>query len=102
MLKTLSEAYKVCQLSGYNLSAYQGFYLATLGGAKSLSIDDKTGNFEPGKEADFIVIDFKSTPLMKRRMENTKDISEKLFALMMMGDDRSVFETYVMGKSVDL
>ncbi len=102
MLKTLSEAYKVCQLSGYNLSAYQGFYLATLGGAKSLSIDDKTGNFEPGKEADFIVIDFKSTPLMKRRMENTKDIIEKLFALMMMGDDRSVFETYVMGKSVDL
>ncbi len=45
MLQTLNEAYKVLQLQGYRLSAYEAFYLATLGGAKSLGLDDLIGNF---------------------------------------------------------
>ncbi|XMR33692.1 amidohydrolase family protein [Escherichia coli] len=39
MLQTLNEAYKVMQLQGERLSAYQAFYLATLGGAHSLGLD---------------------------------------------------------------
>ncbi|MCV5491554.1 amidohydrolase family protein, partial [Escherichia coli] len=57
MLQTLNEAYKVMQLQGERLSAYQAFYLATLGGAHSLGLDEKIGSFAVGKEADFVVLD---------------------------------------------
>lgn len=48
MLQTLNEAYKVLQLQGYRLSAYEAF-LRTLGGAKSLGLDDLIGNFYTAK-----------------------------------------------------
>jgi N-acyl-D-aspartate/D-glutamate deacylase len=51
------EAYKVGQLQSYRLRASEAFYHATLGGAHALRLDDKIGNFAPGKEADFVVID---------------------------------------------
>jgi len=98
MLQTLNEAYKVLQLNGQSLSPFQAFYQATLGSAESLRMDDKVGNFEVGKEADFIVIDLSATPLMKRRMEHANNLKEQLFALMMLGGDRNIEATYVMGE----
>ncbi len=97
MLQTLNEAYKVLQMNGQSLSPYRALYLATLGSARALYIDDKVGNFEPGKEADFVVLDLGSTPLMERRLEPVSDPMEKLFVLMMLGDDRAVAATYLMG-----
>nr|CAA6828650.1 MAG: Guanine deaminase (EC [uncultured Thiotrichaceae bacterium] len=97
MLKTGSEAYKVTQLRGKKLSAFQALYLATLSGAKALYLDDKIGNFKTGKEADFVVLNFKGTPLIERRMQHTKTLHEKLFALIMLGDDRSISATYILG-----
>src|ERR671938_49078 len=40
------------------LSPYRAFYLATLGGARSLYLDDVLGNFDKGKEADFVALDW--------------------------------------------
>jgi guanine deaminase len=97
ILQTLNEAYKVSQMSGQTLTSMKAFYLATLGGAKALSLDHKLGNFELDKEADFVVLDLESTPLMERRMDNSDSIQDKLFALMMLGDDRAVHATFVMG-----
>jgi guanine deaminase len=57
MLRTLGEAYKVGQLQSYRLRASEAFYHATLGGARALRLEEKIGNFQPGKEADFVVID---------------------------------------------
>ncbi len=99
MLETLNEAYKVSQLRGQKLSAYRALYLATLGGTEALYLDDRIGNFMSGKEADFVVLNFDSTPLIARRMAHTQDFNEKLFVLMMLGDDRSVTATYVMGEA---
>ena len=98
LLQTLAESYKVTKLLGKSLSAYQALYLATLGGAKSLYLDDKLGNFAIGKEADFVVLNFDSTPLIKRRIANSSNLHEKLFPLMMLGDDRSVSAVYIMGE----
>jgi guanine deaminase len=72
ILRTMSEAYKVAQLQGKKMTALQSFYLATLGGAKALNLDREIGNFQIGKEADFIVIDPKATELMKIRLENSQ------------------------------
>ncbi|MDO9596923.1 MAG: guanine deaminase [Azoarcus sp.] len=100
MLQTLNEAYKVLQLKGQHLSAERAFYLATLGGARSLYLDDRIGNFEPGKEADFVVLDPQATPLITRRMARADTLSERLFVLMMLGDDRCVARTHVLGEAV--
>ncbi|ELW2048524.1 guanine deaminase, partial [Escherichia coli] len=100
MLQTLNEAYKVLQLQGYRLSAYEAFYLATLGGAKSLGLDDLIGNFLPGKEADFVVMEPTATPLQQLRYDNSVSLVDKLFVMMTLGDDRSIYRTYVDGRLV--
>jgi guanine deaminase len=98
MLQTMNEAYKVLQLNGQPLSAASAFYLATLGGAHSLYLDDRIGNFAPGKEADFVVLDPQATPLLARRSANCETLAERLFVLMMLGDDRAVAATHVLGE----
>ena len=100
MLQTLNEAYKICQLRNYSLAPQKAFYMATLGNAKTLQLDSKIGNFEAGKEADFIVVDLQSTPLMARKQAKCSTLDEVLFSLMMLGDDRAISETYVAGKQV--
>jgi guanine deaminase len=100
LLATMNEAYKVGQLRRHRASAFKLFYLATLGAARALRLDDKIGNFTPGKEADFLVLDAKTLPLVKRRWDHSSTFEEKLFALAILGDDRAVAETYVAGKLV--
>ena len=97
-LRNLNEAYKVTKLKGQRLSPLQALYLITLGGARALYLDDRIGNFETGKEADFIVADWRSTPLLARRIEAAGELIEKLFALIMLGDDRAIFATHIMGR----
>lgn len=98
--RTVAEGYKVLQLQGQTLTPLRAFYLATLGGARSLYLDDRIGNFEPGKEADFVVVDPGATPLMARRMSLARGISDRLFALMVLGDDRHIEAVHLAGKEV--
>lgn len=97
ILQTLQKAYKVAQMTGHRLDPMRAYYLATLGGARALYEDHLIGNFEVGKEADFIVLDRKATPIMERRMANTNSLEEQLFAMMVLGDDRSIVATHIMG-----
>jgi len=99
-LQTLNEAYKIARMQGVKLDALNSFYMATLGSAASLSLDDRIGNFKPGKEADFLLLDKKATPLLKHRMGTCTSLAEELFVLMTIGDDRVVAETYVAGNCV--
>jgi len=98
VLRTASEAYKVLHLQGQALPPFDALYLATLGAARALYLEDKIGNFEPGKEADFVVLDSRATSITSRRLSRSDDVAEKLFALIMLGDDRSVVATYLMGE----
>ena len=99
-LQTLNEAYKVQQLQGEKLSAFEALYHATLGGAKALSLDDRLGNFNIGKEADFVVLDLNATALQQLRQSRAKNIEDAFFALTMLGDDRNIAATYVYGAAV--
>ncbi|MDH0745407.1 guanine deaminase [Pseudomonas sp. GD03842] len=100
LLQTLNEAYKVMQLQGAKLSPFKSLYLATLGGARALRLEDRIGNLQEGSEADFVVLDFNATPLLSYRMKQATSIEEKLFVLMTLGDDRTVSETYSAGALV--
>lgn len=53
----------------------------------------------PNKEADFVVIDLGATALLERRMTQTSSLEEKLFVLMMLGDDRVIEQTVIAGVS---
>ena len=100
LLQTFNEAYKVQQLQGNNISAFKGFYLATLAGARALDLEGTIGNFMPGCEADFLVLDNAPTPFLGFRLKQCQRLEDRLFSLMMLGDDRVISETYIMGQSV--
>lgn len=100
MLQTLSEAYKIQQLQEVNLSPEQAFYMATLGGARALDMEDKIGNFAVGKEADFLILDPQATPLLKFRQTHTQNWRDKLFVLQTLGDDRVIWQTNILGQPV--
>ena len=61
---------------------------------------DRIGNLAKGMEADLIVIDLKSTPLIELRMGRVRDISDVLFTQMILGDDRAIRRTYSGGRLV--
>ena len=99
-LVTMNEAYKVAQMNGYPLSAHHAYYLATLGAANALYLDDKIGSIEVGKEADLTVLDLNATPILGFRMQYANNIDEVLFVIMTLGDDRTSCATYVAGELV--
>lgn len=109
MLNTLNEAYKVNQLrkglfpkdNQKPLTPLKAFYLATLGGAKALSLEDKIGKLEPGMEADFNIIDPAVTPLQKLRMKSVKTLEDALFGLQILGNSENIIATFVMGDQTD-
>ncbi len=90
------------------LSPYRAFYSVTLGGAEALYLDDRIGNFNVGKEADFVALDWtagqKAMEWQTSRMTDKKgpktveEAASLLFSIMILGDDRNVDETWIMGK----
>ncbi|NEQ43857.1 MAG: guanine deaminase [Leptolyngbya sp. SIOISBB] len=103
ILQTANEAYKVAQLRQQKLSPFKALFLATLGGARALSLDHQLGSFDPGKEADFIVLHPQATPLMALRnpeptAKTVAALADLTFSLVIMGDDRTVEATYIMGE----
>lgn len=99
MLRTAAEGYKVLQLKGQSWPALEALYRMTLGNARALSLDDRIGSIEEGKEADLIALDPRATPSLAHRIETADgDLEVELFALLMLADDRAVRETYVAGE----
>lgn len=99
-LQTLNEAYKVAALTGKKLDALRAFYLATLGSARALYLDDRIGRLAPGMDADICVLDPGATPLLAYRTGHCESFAELLFVLMTLGDDRAVRATWVAGEAV--
>lgn len=100
LLRTVEEAYKVAALRGAPLDAVRAFYLATLGGARALDLDDRIGSVTVGKEADLVVLDPGATPMLAERAARAASVAELLFALELLGDERAVAATYVAGRRV--
>lgn len=99
LLQTMNEAYKVCQMKRQPVDAFQLFYLATLGAARTLRLDGHIGNFTAGKEADFVLLDAAQAPVLRQRLDHAKNWAEKLFAFALLGDDRAVARTWIAGET---
>jgi guanine deaminase len=99
MLRTLDEAYKIQQLLGERLNPLESYYLMTLGNAEALSMADEIGTLDPGTIADLVVLDASATPAMALKQEANRTLTEELFLMQTMGDDRTIAETYIAGRS---
>ena len=95
---TMKAAYAVAQASGHAPTPERLFWLSTGGAAKALSLDDRIGRVAPGLEADLAVLDPKSTPLIRHRVERADDLRDVLFAQIVLADDRAVQATYSAGR----
>ncbi len=98
MLQNLHDAYKISSLLNNPMDPLQAFYFITLGGAKALKLADRIGNFEKGKEADFVVIDPSKNDLLNYRISDGSSIEDVLFPLIILGDDRIIKSVYLMGE----
>ena len=92
-----SEAYKIAALNAAPINALEALYLATLGGAEALGLEDRIGSLQAGREADILVLDPEATPLLAFRESRSRSLEEALFVLITLGDDRAVRATYVAG-----
>ena len=90
MLRTMAAAYEVAQLRGQALHPSQLLWLATVGSARALRVEDRVGNIGVGMEADLVVLDLASTPAIEQATRRAQDIWQALFPTIMLGDDRAV------------
>jgi guanine deaminase len=97
MLRTLADAYKVQALAGRRLSAWAALHGATLAAAQALELDGEIGSLEAGRLADVCVWDWAVGPVAERRMEVAREVHERVFAWMLLSDERNLVETYVAG-----
>ncbi len=101
MLRTMAAAYEVGQLKGRALHPAELIWLATAGSARALRLDGHLGRLAPGMEADLVVLDLASTPVIAQRAARAGDVWEALFPTIMLGDDRAISGVYVAGREGD-
>ena len=99
MLRTMADAYRVQALRGVRLSAFKALHTATLGAAQALHLDHEIGSLEAGRMADVTVWDWASGAVARGRDALARDLHERLFAWMMLADERNLVTTLVAGRT---
>lgn len=100
MLRTMAAAYEVAQLRGTSLHPAQLYWLATQGSARAMGMDHQIGNLAVGLEADLLVLDLASTPVISQRAARAESFWQSLFPTIMMGDDRATKAVWIAGNLV--
>ncbi|MFA5522068.1 MAG: guanine deaminase [Castellaniella sp.] len=98
MLRIMGDAYRNSQAAGMPLSAPKAFWLATAGAARALHLDTRIGRIAAGLEADLVVLNLKSTPLIDFRMQHCDSLEEALFIQMTLADERAIEAVYIGGE----
>jgi guanine deaminase len=97
MLCTLADAYRVQALRGVKLNAFKALHTATLGAAEALGLAREIGSLEDGRIADLTVWEWSRGTVARHRDALVHDLHERLFAWMMLGDERNLVATLVAG-----
>ncbi len=91
--------------AGVSMHPAEMLFIGTLGGARALDMESRFGNFDEGKEADFLVIE--PADGLKAMLENAVPSDDPmlardqtLFGLLMGIRESSVAEVYVQGRRV--
>ncbi|MCF6303763.1 MAG: guanine deaminase [Rhodobacteraceae bacterium] len=100
MLRTMASAYEIGQLRGDALHPAQLLWMATQGSADALRLGSKIGNLVAGREADIIVINLASTPVIEQRVARSENFWEQVFPTIMLGDDRAIDTVYINGQPI--
>ncbi len=100
MLRTMASAYEIGQLRGDALHPAQLLWMATQGSADALRLGSKIGNLVAGREADIVVINLASTPVIKQRVARSETLWETVFPTIMLGDDRAIDTVYINGHPI--
>jgi guanine deaminase len=100
LLKEGLEAYQHQMLreDGYLLTPAHLLYLATRAGAEALGLD--TGDFVPGKRADFVLLRPPPESTLEAVLAHSPSAEAALGALFTLAREESVEATYVSGEAV--
>jgi guanine deaminase len=109
--RVLGDAFKVHITepgdAGVSMHPAEMLFLGTLAGARALDMEARFGNFDVGKEADFVVVDPSRTPALQgpiahgvRSDDPGLARDQTLFALLMGIRESSIAEVYVQGRNV--
>lgn len=90
------------------LNYKQALFLATLGGAQTMALDDKIGNFLVGKSFDALVIDayagavdkFELPKVLTENSTPENEFQKLLQKFIYTGDDRNIVKVFVDGKEI--
>jgi len=109
LLRTAAEAYKVTALRGSKMSAWVALHAATLGAADGLGLAREMGHLGAGAMADLSLWDWASGPVAQHRDAVARgevdglaeqNLHARVFAFMLLGDERNLRQTYVAGRRV--
>jgi guanine deaminase len=98
--KEALEAYLVQRLlpEGQSLGPADLLYLATLAGAEALCCAEETGNFEPGKSADWIHVVPLPDSALAAVWAHTESVEQQLAAFFTLGGPETIREVRVMNR----
>jgi guanine deaminase len=107
--RVLGDAFKVHITepgdAGVSMHPAEMLFIGTLAGARALDMESRFGNFDVGKEADFVVVDPRRTPALNgplthgvRSEDPELARDQTLFALLMGIRESSIAEVYVQGR----
>ncbi|MDB6001770.1 MAG: guanine deaminase [Rhizobacter sp.] len=100
MLRTMADGYKVQAMAGQRLTAWKALHSCTAGAAEALGLADEIGSFAVGSCADVCVWDWAVGPVGLHRHGLARDLHEKAFAFMTLGDERNLRSAFVSGREV--
>ena len=97
-LRSAADAYKVQAMRGERLSAWKLLHAATAGAADALCLGHEIGRLEAGCTADLALWDWAVGPVARHRDALARDLHERVFAWITLGDDRNLVRTWVAGQ----
>jgi guanine deaminase len=98
MLRTMADAYKVQALAGERLTAWKAIHAATRGAAVALGLEHEIGSFDTGCAGDVCIWDWAVGAVATHRLERARELHERAFAWITLGDERNLVAAYVAGR----
>jgi len=93
----MADGYKVQAMAGQRTTAWALLHAATRGAAQALRLGDEVGTLAPGAQADLCLWDWAVGPVAQRRNILARELHERCFAWVTLGDERNLAECWVGG-----